>query len=341
MKRVALGVFILLHGLAHAAAGVWASSQGSQFLVTPLWGIAMLGYLATGLGLLRTPALRDHWKQLLVIATISSMMLLMMFAELVGLIGASVDVVLLLLAFEWAQGPSDDDIAAADAVGTAGLPHPLAHRVGWTVGTLFLAYAFLVVLIRPIYLQWGTTAEERVASLPGDELVPDARYRVDHAVTIRAPADSVWPWLVQLGQDRGGFYSYAWLERMIGDRVQNADRIHPEWQRLEVGDTIRAVQADYLGGRLRATGWRVGEVVPGRALYLENWGAFVLRPVDSTTTRFIIRTRGPERPSLPMVALAPLTVFVFEPAHFIMQRGMMHGIRRRAEHRARVRLAGP
>ena len=340
MKRVALAVFLLLHGLAHASAGMWASSQGSQLLVTPLWAIAMLGYIATGLALLRTPVLRDYWKPLLIGATVASMILLMMFAELVGLIGAAVDVLLLLLGFEWAQGASDEDIAVADAVGARGLPHPMAHRLGWAIGGMFLAYAFAVVLIRPIYLRWGTTVEERVAPLPGDELVPDARYRVDHAVTIHAPADSVWPWLVQLGQDRAGFYSYAWLERMVGDDIHNADRIHPEWQRLEVGDTVRAVQPGYMGGRLGTIGWRVAELVPGRALCLQNWGAFVLRPIDSTTTRLISRTRGPEKPSLRMVALAPFSVFVFEPAHFIMQRGMMHGIRHRAENTPHDRIIG-
>lgn len=340
MKRVALAVFILLHGLAHAGAGVWASSQGPQLLITPLWAVAMLGYIATGLGLLRTPLLRDHWKESALAATVASMVLLMMFAELVGLIGAAVDVVLLLLVFEWAQASSDEDIAVAEAVGTKGLPHPLAHRIGWTMGWVFLAYAFAVVLVRPLYLAWGTTVEERVATMPGDELVPNARYRVDHAVTIHAPADSVWPWLVQLGQDRAGFYSYSWLERLAGDNIHNADRIHPEWQRLQVGDTVRATQPDYLGGRFGAFGWRVAEVVPGRALCLEKWGAFVLRPLDSNTTRLIIRTRGPGKPGLPMVALAPLNVFVFEPAHFIMQRGMMHGIQRRAERTAGVSFIG-
>ena len=72
-------------------------------------------------------------------------------------------------------------------------------------------------------------------------------------------------------------------------------------------------------------------VEPGRGLYLENWGAFVLRPVDSNTTRLIIRTRGAGTPDLNMVVLGPFNVFVFEPAHFIMQRGMMRGIRGRAE----------
>jgi hypothetical protein len=75
----------------------------------------------------------------------------------------------------------------------------------------------------------------------------------------------------------------------------------------------------------------VSDIEPGRALYLEHWGAFVLRPVDSATTRLIIRTRDEGTPNLKLVLSAPFNVLVFEPAHFIMQRGMMRGIRSRAE----------
>jgi hypothetical protein len=141
----------------------------------------------------------------------------------------------------------------------------------------------------------------------------------------------VWPWLVQLGQDRAGFYSYDWLERLAGDNVHNADRIHPEWQRLEAGDFIRAAQRGYLGGRFGDLGWRVTSVLPGRAFVLENWGAFVLHPVDSSTTRFFVRTRGEGAATLASIVLGPISTFVFEPAHFIMQRRMMLGIRERAE----------
>jgi hypothetical protein len=162
-------------------------------------------------------------------------------------------------------------------------------------------------------------------------LAVNARYRVDHGITIRAPADSVWPWLVQLGQDRGGFYSHSRLERMAGARITNAGRIHEEWQTLSIGDTVRATQADYFGGRFGTLGWEVIGLEPGRALILRNWGAFVLQPIDSTTTRFFVRTRGKGGSSALGLMLGPLNVFVFEPAHFIMQRGMMRGIRDRAE----------
>jgi hypothetical protein len=118
---------------------------------------------------------------------------------------------------------------------------------------------------------------------------------------------------------------------MVGDHITNADRIHPEWQRRAVGDLVRATQPDYLGGRLGDLGWRVAELDSGRAIVLENWGAFVVHPVDGRTTRLIVRTRGAGTPSLRATVLGPLSVFVMEPAHFIMQRGMLRGIRDRAE----------
>lgn len=165
-----------------------------------------------------------------------------------------------------------------------------------------------------------------------DDVVPGARYRMDHAITIVAPADSVWPWLAQLGQDRGGFYSYDWLERALGDDIRNADRIHPEWQERRVGDLLRAAQPDYLGGRLgRDLGWRIVQWAPPRAMVLEWWGAFVVRPRPDGTTRLHIRLRGAGRPSFAGVVVGPVNLLVFEPAHFIMERGMLRGIKARAE----------
>ena len=331
MARKILATLLILHALAHAAPGMWAMADAPSWVVTPLWGAALLGYLAAGLGLFRVPVLRRWWTQSLIVATASSILLLTVFSETVGLIGAIFDVALFVVALQWVAPVAASEIGEAEDVGVARLPHPILHRIAWSIGGATFVYAVAVVAIRPLYLRWGSTAAERDAYLLGDELVQSARYRVDHAITIRAPADSVWPWLAQLGQDRGGFYSYAWLERLIGDDIHNANRIHPEWQRRQMGDTVFAAQADYLGGRFGHAGWRIAAIDPGRGLYLDKWGAFVLRPVDSNTTRLIIRSRGAGTPTLGMVVLSPLNVFVFEPAHLIMQRAMMRGIRDRAE----------
>jgi hypothetical protein len=198
-----------------------------------------------------------------------------------------------------------------------------------------IAYMSTLILMRPWQLHWGSTVADRAITLPGDRLVENANYRMDRVVEIRAPADSVWPWLVQIGQDRAGFYSYDRLERLFGADIHNADRVNPEWQVRQAGDFVRATQPDYLGGRFGSQlGWRVNEVVPGRAIVLERWGAFVLRPVDSTTTKLQIRLRGEGRPSALAALFMPFDLLVFEPAHFIMERGMMLGIKRRAERSA-------
>ena len=337
IRRGLLAWLIIIHGLLHASIGVWAAAGNSLAAVNTLWSIAIVGYLAAGFALLRVPRLRTHWKTLLVTATVASMLLLIGYGGFIGALGMPIDLLLAFIAFDVMQRSFDTDIDKVEIVHARGLPHPVWHIAGWTGAVVALIYVAAVVSVRPLYLHWGTTAAERIAELPGDPATSGARYRVDHGITIRAPADSVWPWLVQLGQDRGGFYSYSRLERMFGDRIANADRIHPEWQTIAVGDTIRATQPDYFGGRFGTLGWKVTAVVPGRALVLEHWGAFVVQPIDSTSSRLFIRTRESGSPSFLGLVLGPLNVFAFEPAHFIMQRGMMRGIRDRAE----GRRAGP
>ena len=324
-RRVALAVVVLLHGFAHANAVIWAGQSVPPWITTLFWVVALLGYLGAGFGLLRVPLVSRHYRPLMTAATVASIALLTIIGGTIAFVGVVVDLAFLTIVVHWTR--------TGDGVVSPAREEPFRRlgAVGHALGLLFLVYATAVALFHPIYLRWGTTSAERMMTLPGDELVPDARYRVDHAVTIWAPADSVWPWLVQLGQDRGGFYSYAWLERFIGADIHNADRIHPEWQQRKPGDLVRATQPDYLGGRLGEPGWRVVDIVPGRAIILQNWGAFVLHAVDSQTTRFFVRTRGDGVPSLASVLLGPVNLFVFEPAHFIMQRGMMLGIRDRAE----------
>lgn len=183
------------------------------------------------------------------------------------------------------------------------------------------AYIFA---IRPWHLRWGATREEVITKLPGDELVPDPKMNATHAITINAPASDVWSWLVQMGQNRGGFYSYTWLENAVGCHMRNADRVHPEWQELKVGDEVWL--------HPKAPPLRVLKVERGRVIVLEKCWTFVLRPLDEQTTRLIIRGRGDFNPDFRNAVLN--FVFwrvIFEPAHFIMERKMMLGIKERAE----------
>lgn len=332
MKRTILGWLLIVHALAHAALGTELSGDNAPAFITFLWIVAVVGFMGAGLGLLRAPLLRDRWKPWITVAAICSALICIGFAGAFGLAGFLVTMVLFVSTTDVMQRRIDAAVSAADAAGANVSTHPTRLRIEWALGLAALVYVAVVVAVRPLYLRWGTTPEERVARLPGDDvLAVDARYRVDHAITIHAPARAVWPWIAQLGQDRGGFYSYDWLERAVGARIHNADRIHDEWQQRAVGDTVFATQATYAGGRLGRPGWRITALEPERVMVLENWGAFVLRPLDSNTTRLIIRTRGPGAKNVLSFALSPFSVFVFEPAHFIMQRGMLRGIRDRAE----------
>jgi hypothetical protein len=182
---------------------------------------------------------------------------------------------------------------------------------------------------RPWAERWGATDDEVRATLPGDELVRAPRIVRTKATTIAAPVDRVWPWLAQLGQGRAGFYSYEFVEnRLLGCDIHNSNRIVPEWQSPQVGDLVRMYPADKQG----PPPYVVAAVLPNQALvmghrnedgsWFDTW-QFVLRPVDAWRTRLIHRVRS-----------GSMGVWdVLQPAYFIMERGMMLGIKARAEGR--------
>jgi hypothetical protein len=200
-----------------------------------------------------------------------------------------------------------------------------------TAGASFAAYA---LALRPWHSKWGATQAECDETIPGDELVPRPLYSMTHAITINAAASEVWPWLVQMGQTRGGFYSHAWLENLVGCHMRNADRIVPEWQSLRAGDVVwlhpkapplpvaivEPHRAIVLGGPIEGQG--------ARRINSDGTWAFYLKPMDSNTTRLLVRGRWNTNPGLLNRAI---NYALFEPAHFIMERKMMLGIKQRAE----------
>jgi hypothetical protein len=188
-------------------------------------------------------------------------------------------------------------------------PPPLACL--GTVATVVYA-----LVIRPWHLRWGAEAGEEQLRLPGDELLPEGGTQILHAVTIDAPVEEVWPWVAQLGQDRGGFYSYEWLENLAGCEMKNADGVHPEWQQRELGEIVHLHPAG---------GLRVSVFEPGRALGLEGWGTFVLEPRAADRTRLIARGGVPRGRAGVSYAL------LMEVPHFLMERRMLLGIKERAE----------
>jgi hypothetical protein len=204
---------------------------------------------------------------------------------------------------------------------------------------------------RPRMLRWGATRQEAAEALPGDDLTPDPRVRSTRAITIEAPPDRVWPWIVQMGIERAGFYSHDRLERLLtfGGRYvegkHSATRIHPELQDLKVGDLV-----PYGAGVLA----RVEEIEPCQHLVAGE--TFVLRPLPGNRTRLLVRYQAmgfisaaaggvapdaplPGRllhlamvrvPGLQLIARA-IDFFVGDPLHHYMEAGMLRGIKQRAE----------
>jgi len=196
-------------------------------------------------------------------------------------------------------------------------------------------------VIRPWHLRWGATDEEIQMNLPGDEVKPDAGIQVTHAVTIDAPATEIWKWLAQIGQGRGGFFSYDCLENAFNLEIHNVDEIKPELQDLKVGDFVRSAREDWLGGKYKdITGWFVVRLEPTRALVLRDeveqgsW-SFILNPIDENQTRLIARARGSKPESL---TLKLFHFGFFEPAHFVMERRMLLTLKRLAEESFRQKV---
>jgi hypothetical protein len=174
--------------------------------------------------------------------------------------------------------------------------------------------------------RWGAMPPDLSRVMAGDSLIIDWTYSGTTAVTVNAAPEHIWPWLVQIGYQRGGLYSYDWLDRLFGylDRP-SATRILPEFQNLAVGDHIP------LG---RGPSWPVAAIEPNRALVLDmrNLGGFDwvwqfgLYPVDEKRTRLISRSRVRTRS-----AFARLLTYAIEPAGFLMTRRMLLGLKQRAE----------
>lgn len=193
------------------------------------------------------------------------------------------------------------------------------------------------VLLSPIlrswYSKWGATDAEIRMSLPGDELVPDPRLETTRAMTIQAPASAIWPWLVQMGQGRGGLYGYERLENLIGCDIHNAERIMPEHQNLKVGDRVRLTPQE-------SPSFDVAAIEPDSTLILRgdipNSGGkpttwiwiFYLNPIDDVTTRLILRSRLDYASKFGNTLM--WRVFT-DPIAFNMERKMLQGIKARAE----------
>jgi hypothetical protein len=183
-----------------------------------------------------------------------------------------------------------------------------------------LALALYPLLRRPI-MTWGATAAEAEACLPGDELLADADGVSTRAISIEAPGSAVWPWLAQMGPSpRGGAYTYDWIENLLGLDMHSVDRVLPEFQQPEVGNTI-----GFGANRMRLERVEPEHVLAWRSTD-GNWvWAFILE-ADGSGTRLISRNRF----RLPTLG-ARLGMLPLEPASLMMERKMLRGIKQRAE----------
>jgi hypothetical protein len=210
-------------------------------------------------------------------------------------------------------------------------------RLGWmrrvAVAMAIVATAAAAIrAVRRASLRWGATSDELGMTLPGDDLLPAADLRATRAITIAAAPSAVWPWLAQLGQNRGGFYSYDWLENLVGVDIHTVDSIKPELQIRAVGDDVNLAAQVALSvvefDEERALVLR-GAVAPdgtgAGAPYDFTW-AFVLQPRSDGSTRLVVREQYAY-----LTNWAALLVEPVEMVSFLMTERMLRGIRDRAE----------
>jgi uncharacterized protein YndB with AHSA1/START domain len=340
LTRVLLGGFVVMHALGHTVLLLRGRLEYPPATLTAAiaacgFTLALIALFAAGLGIIGSRVFGPHVRTLM-IAGLS--------ASTVALTLAWNDTSWWGLAFDAALTGA---FAGARNTGLLAGTAPAANTITgrgriWLregVACVLVSYVAVGAAIWPWHRRWGTTAAERQLALPGDRVPRNPNYELMHAVTIDAPPEQVWKWLVQLGQDRAGFYSYDWLERLLLADVHNVFEIRGEWQRRAAGDFIRATPPNYLGGIFgRDVGWTVTHVEPGRVMVLANWGAFVLEPDEQGRTRSFIRSSigAPDAP----VWGAALTFTLFELPHFIMERKMMLTIKTCAERSARRSAAG-
>lgn len=205
----------------------------------------------------------------------------------------------------------------------------LLKRLGQ--GALILAglgvvAALAVYAARPWYTRWGATDTEVTAALPGDEFVPSPRTLTTKAVTVQASPEHIYPWLLQMGADKGGWYSHTLIEGFLNCPMVNADRLHPEWQTVSVGDPVRMCPGDsgpppYIVSAFEEDRFMIWGHRAADGAWNDVY-QFVLQPTGAGATRLILRSRSNS---------VGLIWDVLEPGFFLMESGMLRGIQQRAE----------
>ncbi|MEA2466261.1 MAG: hypothetical protein QOJ57_387 [Thermoleophilaceae bacterium] len=222
------------------------------------------------------------------------------------------------------------------------MPNALA-KAGRALGyATFLNVAYRSA-VRPSLATWGASDEEARASLPGDDILPVGAATSTMGITIDAPPAAVWPWLVQLGCGRAGWYSYDLLDNA---GRPSAERIVPEWQRVSLGDhlpsdssgrdrfwfTIEGIYPERALVLRASVDLRTGRSYdPSRghpAAYSDSTWTFGLRELPGSRTRLLARTRGE---AAPLSRAVPMSFVIGLPSHVLMQTRQFRNLKRRAE----------
>ncbi len=190
---------------------------------------------------------------------------------------------------------------------------------------------------------WGATAAELARAWPGDEMVIRPAAAATHAITIDAPPQAVWQWLVEVGQDRAGFFSYDWLEQAVGADIHNIFELRPAWQTRNPDDDLWMAPKKVANGQVRlkfvrVEPYRVMLMVPPADYHTVMrtgkgatalW-AWYLEPLSDHQTRLIMRLQGTKDAPLAMRALS---YALWDNAHFVMERKMLLTLKKLAEGR--------
>jgi hypothetical protein len=198
------------------------------------------------------------------------------------------------------------------------------YRVKQFIKYTFIFYALIALVywtfVRPVHISWGAAAAERQMKMPAGELISSDRVVSTRAINIHAPKEKIWPWIAQTGQNRGGFNSYYWLENLFAAKMHNADSIVPQWQNPQPGDTV------YYG---EGEGYELISFVKRNEYYSLGGWTLYLDSINADNTRLIVRY-----PSMEVKQSNFVKIYyygLFEALHFIMESGMMMGIKQRAE----------
>ena len=198
------------------------------------------------------------------------------------------------------------------------------YRIKRFIKCTIIFYLLIAVVywffIHPAYMNWGATSAEIKMKLPGDELISSNRIVSTRAINIHTKKEKIWPWFAQTGQNLGGFNSYYWLENLFGAKMVNANIVHPEWQNPLPGDTV------YYG---KNQGYALVALVLKNEYYSLSGWTFYLHTIDTANTRLIVRYPSMEVRQSKFTKL--YYYGLFEPLHFIMETGMMMGIKQKAE----------